>query len=151
MKRFKFDLEKVLELRAYREENAKIALGRAVGALERVEEQLKTLAGDRVRAAGGRFAAGNGAEDIRVFDNYIRRLDSAKERLLAEAAQAELKVTEAREAFMKASGERKALDKLKERRLREYRVSLRAEEAKVLDAVSAGAGARKLLGGSVED
>jgi flagellar FliJ protein len=141
MKRFKFDLEKILEIRAYREREAEIELGRAVGVLAALEQEIKSVAASRSRAASGRFASGNGSGGIRQYDLYIRRLDAERDRLLGEAAEAELKAETARQVFIEASRERKILDKLKEKRRREYREELLAEEAKTMDdlfRVSAG-------------
>ncbi|MCL2130131.1 MAG: flagellar export protein FliJ, partial [Treponema sp.] len=64
------------------------------------------------------------------------RLDNLKEQLLKEAAMAELKVEEAREIFMEASRERKVLDKLKEKRQKEYRKEMLLEQSKTLDDIS---------------
>jgi flagellar FliJ protein len=146
VRRFKFELEKVLDIRAYREQEARIALGRAVGVLSALERDLRNLAEERLRAASERFAPGNRGADMLASELYIRRLDGAKEKLLAQAAQAELRVAEAREAFFEASRERKVLDKLKERRRREYHAYLLGEEAKTLDDISGGAAARKRAG-----
>ncbi|MDR2070789.1 MAG: flagellar export protein FliJ, partial [Treponema sp.] len=128
MKRFWFDLEKILEIRAYREREAEIELGRAVGVLTAIEQEIQSAAVNHSRAAACRFASGNGSEEIRRYDLYIRRLDAQRDRLLKEAAEAELKVETAREAFLEASRERKVIDKLKEKRRQEYRKVRLAEE-----------------------
>lgn len=146
MKRFKFELERVLELRAYREQEAKIELGRAVAVLSALEQRLRDLAAERVKAAGERFSPENRTADLVVFERYIRRLDDTREKLLAEAARAELRVAEAREAFLEASREKKTLEKLRDRRLGEYRREFFAEEIKVLDDVSGGMAARESAG-----
>jgi flagellar FliJ protein len=145
MKRFSFDLEKVLELRSYREREAEIALGKAIGELTRIEGEIKTVTGERFQAASERFAPGNGGREIQLYDLYIRRLDAALERLFKEAAQAELKVEEARKVFLEASQERKAMEKLKERRQKEYRKTLLMEETKNLDDIAGGAAVRQRL------
>jgi flagellar FliJ protein len=133
VKRFNFSLDKVLELRKYREEEAEIELGRAVGELVALEQRLKRLAEDRLLAAAGRFSPGNAASDIRSYELYILRLDKTKEELLEAAAKAEQKVEEARGNYLEASRERKIMDKLKEKRAAEYRRELLAGETKTLD------------------
>jgi flagellar FliJ protein len=45
-----------------------------------------------------------------------------------DAARAELEVAEKRDAFLEASRERKALDKLRERRLGDYKKYARTED-----------------------
>jgi flagellar FliJ protein len=147
VKRFSFDLEKVLNLRKYREQEAKIALGRAVGELSGIENRMKELALLRSRAAGEGFPpSGSGelkqdrpalsAAYYRNREFYLRRLDCKKEELLEAAARAQLKVEEERAAYLEASRERKVLDKLKEKRAAEYRRVLFAEETKTLDDIA---------------
>ena len=149
MKPFVFNLEKVLELRKYREDEAKIELGRAIGILAELETRLLSLGQERARAAEAQFRPGNSAALIQQYMFYLLRLDNTKEQLLKEAALAELKVEEARNAFLEASRDRKVLDKLREKRQKEYQKEMFAAEAKVLDDISQGAPVRKMLTGTV--
>lgn len=142
MKPFTFGLEKVLNLRKYYEDEAKMELGRAVGVLAELESKLLILGQERARAAAAQFSPGNSAVQIQQYMYYLLRLDNTKEQLLKETALAELKVEEAREAFVEASRERKVLDNLKEKRQKEYHKFMLAGEAKVLDDISASAHAR---------
>jgi flagellar FliJ protein len=138
MKAFRFSLEKVLELRNYREQEAKIELGRAIGVLSEIENRIKTVAEDRYRAAVDRFSPNNDAMKIISYENYILRLDQERDRLLEEAARAELVIEEKRKLYLEASRERKVLDKLKEKQGKEYRKEKFAEETKTLDDISGG-------------
>jgi flagellar FliJ protein len=133
MKPFAFELEKLLNLRKFYEEGAKIELGRAVGVLAELEGRITALAAERVKAAAAQFMPGNGAIEIQQYMYYLVRLDNTKERLLKEAAIAEMKVEQAREAFLEASRERKALDSLKEKKQKEYHKMKLNEETKILD------------------
>ena len=135
MKPFVFELEKLLELRKFYEDEAKIELGRAVGVLTELEGRISALAVERVRAASEQFRPGNNAIQIQQYMYYLLRLDNTKERLLKEAAMAEIKVEKAREAFLEASRERKVLDTLKEKKQKEYRKLKQNEETKVLDDI----------------
>jgi flagellar FliJ protein len=147
MKAFHFSLEKVLELKAYREQEAKIELGRAIGVLSQIEGRIKAMAEDRCRAAAERFSPDNDALKILNYENYILRLDQERDKLLEEAAQAELVVEEKRKLYMEASRERKVLDKLKEKREKEYRKKMFDEETKTLDDISGGVLARTEVSG----
>ena len=133
MKPFTFGLEKVLNLRKFYEDEAKIELGRAVSHLADLERKLIVLAGERVRVATAQFSPENSATQIQQYMYYILRLDNIKEELLKELALAELKVEQAREAFLETSRERKVLDNLKEKRQKEYRKAQMDEETKILD------------------
>jgi len=136
MRPFTFNLEKILNLRKFREDEAKIELGRATGVLAALEGSIFALAQERARAAAAQFSPENSAVMIQQYMFYLVRLDNTKEQLLKEAALAELKVEEARAQFLEASRERKVLDKLKEKRQKEYRKEMFAEETKTLDDIS---------------
>lgn len=143
MRRFNFKLEKVLRLRKHIEDEAKIDLGRAVGALNLIEGKIASLAEEHTKAAGERFAFGSGATEIRAFDLYIRRLSQTKDRLLEDAAKASLVVAEKRDTYVETSRDRKVLDKIKDRRRAEHRVSALAEEVSTLDDLSGSQTIRK--------
>ncbi|GHT53416.1 hypothetical protein FACS1894106_4240 [Spirochaetia bacterium] len=147
MKRFRFSLEKVLDLRKHLEQEAEIELGRAIGELTEIENRIKALAAEKTRAAKERFSLNNTAIEIQSYDLYIMRLDQTLDRLLEEAAKAELKVEEARAVYIEASRDRKAVDKLKEKQEAEYRREMLIEETKVLDDVSDGKRARQMVSG----
>jgi flagellar FliJ protein len=147
MKVFHFSLEKILKLRTYREQEAKINLGRAIGVLTEIENRIKAAAEDRYRAAAERFAPDNDALKIIHYERYIQRLDQERDQLLEDAAQAELVVEEKRNRYLEASRDRKVLDKLKEKREKEYRKAFFAGETRELDDISGGKDARMPAGG----
>jgi flagellar FliJ protein len=130
MKRFSFSLEKVLGLRKYREQEAKIELGRAVNILTEIEHRVRETAAKRGHAARERFVAPG---DIAAWNNYIIRLDQEAERLAGEAARAELVVEEKRALYLEASRELKVMEKLKEKREKEYRAEMFAAQTAELD------------------
>jgi flagellar FliJ protein len=144
VKRFRFKLEKVLDLRAHRERETEIALGKAMGALSLIERNLEVLAREQLRAGKERFSPEYGTAEILARDLYIRRLDETQDRLLKDAAAAELTVEEARDEYLEASRDRKVLDKLKEKRRREYDKAREDGEIKNTDDISGGASARQM-------
>ena len=146
MKPFTFGLEKVLNLKIYYEDEAKIELGRATGVLAELESRLFAVGRERIKAQEAQFAPENSADEIRQYTFYLIRLDNMTEQLLREIAAAELKVEEARQAFLEASRERKVFDKLKDKRLKEYRKIKLTEETKVLDDISSGRAGQEIAG-----
>ncbi|MDR0562820.1 MAG: flagellar export protein FliJ [Spirochaetaceae bacterium] len=144
MKRFKFRLEKILELRKYRERETEIALGKAVGELNEIERKIADIAEERLRMA--QFVP-NGTADILAFDRYIVRLDTTKAAFLEKASRAERIVEEARTLYLEASRDRKVLDSIKERQQKEYQDYIFAEETKELDDIASGVKARRLAAG----
>ena len=131
MKRFSFNLQKVLQLRKYREEERKIQLGQAIGVLSEIENNINMVASSRRLASHERFS---GAADIFAWELYINRLDQQTERLVKDAANAELVVEEKRGLYLEAAQELKAMEKLKEKREKEHRKEMFAAETAELDA-----------------
>jgi len=118
MKRFKFNLEKVLQLRKFREEECKLVLGQAISVLNGIENEIKETAVKRHGAALQRFAD---VGETAPWEMYILRLDQQAQRLAEQAAQAELVVEEKRALYLEASKDLKAIEKLKEKQQKEYR------------------------------
>ena len=135
MKQFNFNLEKILKLKKYYEDEAKIELGRAVSVLTDLENKIAVLGTEQARAAGSQFNPENDISTIQQYTFYLQRLENIKEILIKDAAMAEIKVEEARDLYMEASRERKVLDKVKEKRQKENRKHIFSEETKILDDV----------------
>ena len=135
MKRFSFNLEKLLQLRGFEEKNAKTELAAAISAAERIKLDLRNTAAERVRVNKTR----NDTFDIRslmAVENYVNRLDLRKEELLEQLAAAELTIEEKRKSFTAAMQKRSVLDKLKEKQFAQWRKeSMSAEENALEDAV----------------
>ena len=135
MKKFSFSLEKILDLRKYREQETEIELGRAVGILSAIEQNILFVKQERLRS-GNEYSENSAM--LYPYLLYAERLDRQKEQLLKDAIRAEKKVDEARVVYIEASRDRKVLDKLKEKQETEYRKFVLSEETKVLDDQSAG-------------
>jgi flagellar FliJ protein len=150
MKRFKFSLEKILELRKYHERETEIDLGRAVGALTLIEKNIASVASETYRAWEERYSPEYGINELLTRDLYITRLETTREKLLQEAAKAEQKVEEKRGVYLEASRNRKVIDKIREKRETEYRRAMFVEETKELDDIANGAGARKRINGEIK-
>jgi flagellar FliJ protein len=134
MKRFTFQFEKLLRVREAAENGAKEELGRQISILNEIEYRIAENETKRAEAAEKRFAKGNSIFDIDTYNFYIMRLDNEKAALLRDAEAQHKKVDEARERYIEASREKKVIDKLKEKRLKEFRRETRkAEEAEIDD------------------
>ena len=135
MKRFSFNLEKLLQLRGFEEKNAKTELAAAISEAERIKLDLRNTAAERVRINKTR----NDNIDVRslmAVENYVNRLDLYKEELLEKLAAAELVIEEKRKSFTAAMQKRSVLDKLKEKQFALWRKeSISAEESALEDTV----------------
>ena len=135
MKKFAFSLQKILDLKEFSEEQAKIALAQAIAESDRIKAQLKTIAEKRVESNNQRSFCKN-MQDLVIIENYINRLDAEKEQLLQDLAAAELVIEEKRKLMYEAMKERKVLTKLKDKKKAEYRKLANQEEAAVLDDIA---------------
>ena len=134
MKKFVFSLQKVLELREYEEDKAKLELGKAVAELERIKRLLQEVAQNRVKANLSR----KDTTDVIVLmniENYIIGLDAKKEKLLEELTMAQMFFEEKRDLYTKAMQDREVLSKLKEKQLAEYKKEVLKEEENALDDI----------------
>jgi flagellar FliJ protein len=128
MKKFVFNLEKILKLRSHAENEARIELGRAVSALSQIENKLANHALEQKKAMENRFSGGNAMPYIRLYDNYLQRLDAVKEQLLKEAAAAAAALESARERWVEARAGLRIMENLKERKFAAYIKESQKEE-----------------------
>lgn len=134
MKKFVFSLQKVLELREYEEDKAKLELGKAVAEVERLKRLLEENARNRVAANQSR----KDTTDVIILmniENYIIGLDEKKEKLLEELTMAQMVFEEKRDLYTKAMQDREVLSKLKEKQLSEYKKEVLKEEENALDDI----------------
>jgi len=134
MRRFKFGLEKIMQLRKFREEECKLALGQAVGILNKIENDIKETALMRHNAASRRFTD---IGETAAWENYIIRLDQQAQQLTEKAAQAEMVVEEKRALYLEAQRDLKAIEKLKEKRQKEHRKEMFNYEMAEMDNLTA--------------
>jgi len=139
VKRFRFRLERLLELRAHRERQALYRLAEAAGHCVRLARRLQETESERGAAYRSAPAAA-GALDLSLFayrERYLAWLEATRRRLREELARREKERLEVQARYLEASRERKVLEKLKERRAAEHRREARAEEFNVQDDVAA--------------
>lgn len=138
MKRFRFRLQRLLELRAHREREALIRLAEATGHCVRLARGIRE-AEEAGREALRLQRAGPGQVDIELLayrERYRAWLQDRRRRLARELAERQKQRQEEQTRYLQASKERKVLDKLKERRAAEHRREARAEEFEAADDLS---------------
>lgn len=135
MRRFRFKLEKLLELRGFYEKKAELVLAEKSGRCSLLDAELRENAEARARAGREMFAPGRGLPDFRASELYMVRLDRDREKLVRELAAAELEREEARKDYVEKRKAREVLDKIRERRQGEYYRLAEREEIKALDDI----------------
>jgi flagellar FliJ protein len=142
VRRFRFRLERLLELRAHREQEALYRLAEATGHCVRLARRIRELGQER-GAAYRSAPAPTGSLDLGLFayrERYLAWLEASRKRLKAELTARESARLQVQARYLEAAREHKVLEKLKERRVAEHRRLARIEEFNVLDEVAASRG-----------
>jgi len=134
VKKFQFNLENVLLLRKFNEEECKLALGLAISMLNEIENKIKETAVKHHHASSELF---KDPSKVMIWTNYITRLEQEKEKLMEEAAKAEIVVEEKRVLYMEAFKEYDVLEKQKEKKKKEYKKEAEKTESAEVDELFA--------------
>lgn len=137
MKRFSWPLDRLLNLREFREKEAEIELGRAVAERDRLQLELDSVARRRVGATRSR-TQNLSVHELLSIERYVARLDLERDRLLESIAKAELEVESRRKTYIEASRERNVLSRLREKKEADWRRKYLADEAAILDDIASG-------------
>jgi flagellar FliJ protein len=130
MKRFRFNLEKILQLRQFKEEECKLALGQAVSFLNKIENDIKETALKRHAASSLRFT---NVTEVLSWENYILRLDQQADRLTEQAAKAQIVVEEKKALYLEAQKDLKAMEELKGKEQKEHHKKMLKIEMNEID------------------
>jgi flagellar FliJ protein len=145
MRRFRFRLERLLEIRRYRERQAELVLavatGRCIELQNRMSEARALMAQQLVEraSAGGRLDL----DALQWSEAYRRHLAGVMEASARDLVVREKERREAQSVYAGRARERKVLDKLRERRQLDYTHEERSREARTLDDVSQAARAAR--------
>lgn len=139
MKKFSFNLQPVLEKRITEEEERQRALSERLRTLEKGRSdfvkltQVQDDCNARLSAEDGQEIQLHERRQLFLYLNELREMMQKCQQLISEAEQA---VESAREALLVASRDKKAVQKLKEKKLSEYKKEVASSEQKTLDDVS---------------
>lgn len=140
MKRFKFRLERVLQLREAAKAEKQRELALANKALADAEEELAGMI-EAFNGAGMPETVMTAAE-VFLRAAYLGRLKEAIAKQCERIEGLKGKAAEAREAYRVAASEAEALKSLKAKKLEEFEAVVKREEGKFLDELAVMRGAR---------
>ncbi len=145
MKRFRFNLEKLLELRVYDEKGWEIKLGQIVSKCNIMERRIRGYESDKSITFFKFNLKNSGIDMLHLSENYLQKLNY-------EINQSELKLDSYKSEkqkiqaeYIKASNKRKILDKLKSKEELAYYKKQAVEEMKEIDDISIGIALRKRI------
>jgi len=145
MKRFDFNLQRILSLREYREKEWEIKLGEITGRCVSLSRKIE----DRIRnrQAALRTWHETGSNDVfyaAYMEEYMQRLSIEQIRLEDELEEAEVRRAEVQQKYLEASKERKVLENLKDKRRQEYYKEQLKTEFRNVDEMNTSAALRKM-------
>jgi len=134
LKKFVFELEQLLNLRKYEQDQAQIELGKAVQVEQQIQDGLDTLAQQYV--ATKKMTSGQSdfvaLAKTQQFYNFIKQ---QQEKLMRDMASAKIVTEEKRALFNAAMQKHESLKKLKERQFAIFKEEQKKAEAKALDDI----------------
>lgn len=145
MRRFRFRLEKFLDLRRWKEREREIALAKVLGEVLLLEKRIAEIAEEIAASLFGRFRRDNriDVEAMARRELYAQRLSRERENKRRALVLKNRELAEARARYLEASKERKVLDKLRERRETEYYERAIDEEFKEIDDMNTASSTRQ--------
>ena len=134
MKKFVFELQKVLEFRDFEKQQAEGELAKALAVETEINDNLKKIAQNY--ASVKESMKGNlNFQDVMAQSQYNNLLEYQKEELLKQLAQAKLVTEQKREVLRECMKKTTALEKLREKQLADWKQAADYEEAELLDEV----------------
>ncbi|MBO4629890.1 MAG: flagellar export protein FliJ [Treponema sp.] len=134
-KAFKFELQDVLDFRNFEQEQAQNELAKALAVETQINNQLQNIAAQFV-SVRKQIDSFSDFEDIAAGNRRKVLLESQKEELLKQLAEAKLVSEEKRAVLAEAMKKTTALEKLKEKQLEDWKAESDKEENDFIDDLS---------------
>ena len=140
MKKFYFSLDKVLSLRTFYEKQAEVALQKAVGERDKVKLEIEDI-DTKVLETSVLFSQNVDMNLLLWSENYVKGLKAKKLQLQTVLIKLEGVVRKCLAEYHEALKKRKVLDRLKDKKIEEWKEECEKSEMFALDeAVSAKIG-----------
>ena len=136
MKKFKFELEKILEYRDFEKQQAEGELAKALAVETEIQNNLKKIA--EQYADLDKYMSGSlDFSDMVSMSQNKNLLNYQKEELLKQLAEAKIVSEQKREVLKECMKKTSALEKMKEIQLAQYKEEVKRAENKRLQAIAA--------------
>ncbi len=133
MRRFQFRLQKLLDIRIFREKEAETNLGRAIAAREAIVLRLAEIARAELKTRHSMESTAKTGSELSLHGNYLERLRLEREKQLHALAEAELIIEKMRKLYITAHQERLVVTKLQERKAIQWKAAELKKETAILD------------------
>ena len=135
MKKFKFELEQVLEIREFERQQAEGELSKCIAVENEINENLAIIA-NQYDALKKSTKGSLDFSEMMGQTQYANLLDYQKEQLLLQLAQAKLETEEKRKVLTECMKKTSALEKMKELQYEDYKLELNQKENRRIEELS---------------
>ena len=136
MKKFKFELEKILEFRDFEKKQAEGELAKALAVETEIQDNLKEIANQY--ATLDKYMNGSlSFDDMISMSQNKNLLNYQKEELLNQLAEAKLVSEQKRKILAECMKKTTALEKMKELQIAQYKEEVKRAENKRLQEIAA--------------
>ncbi len=147
MKKFKYRLERFLDLKKYNERKWEQKLASAAGISMRIKNRIAHALREKEAVFMQRYEKKDFDIDRLIYmEHFINSMGKKVEHLKVDLEKSEKKRMEIKKGYLKAAKERKVLEKLKEKESSKYYKKILNEEEKAMDDINSSRASRKLAG-----
>ncbi len=151
MRRFEFKLESLLNYKKFLEKMARQEMAKAVANINDCDQQIQTLKETKVTSSlklEKVVEKGVGAQEFKLHHEFLAMVDQMIVDEKIRKTQLEKILDEKRSMLKKRTIDKKAMERLRERRSKEYSQEMIRNEQKELDEISSLKTAREIANGS---
>ena len=132
MKKFSFELQKILDYRNFEKQQAEGELAKSISVENEINEKLKYIA-EQYAASKAMIKGSLNFDDVMSQSQYKNLLNYQKEELLKQLADAKLITEQKREVLRQCIKKTTALEKLRDNQKADWKAAADYEEAELLD------------------
>ena len=135
MSKFKFELQNVLEIRNFEQQQAESELAKCIAVETEINKNLEVIA-MQYAALKQQMKGSLDFSDMMSQSQYSKLLDYQKEQLLTQLAQAKIETEEKRKVLTECMKKTSALEKMKELQYEDFKLEMKRKENRRIEELS---------------
>jgi flagellar FliJ protein len=135
MSKFKFELQNVLEIRNFEQQQAESELAKCNAVETEINKNLEVIA-MQYAALKQQMKGSLDFSDMMSQSQYSKLLDYQKEQLLNQLAQAKIETEEKRKILTECMKKTSALEKMKELQYEDFKLEMKRKENRRIEELS---------------
>ena len=135
MSKFRFELQNVLEIRNFEQQQAESELAKCIAVETEINKNLEVIA-MQYAALKQQMKGSLDFSDMMSQSQYSKLLDYQKEQLLTQLAQAKIETEEKRKILTECMKKTSALEKMKELQYEDFKLEMKRKENRRIEELS---------------